>query len=371
MTKRVTIDGHGTSRTIVALGGEGIGPEVIDVTCELMVAGGMPVEIVTPPHGESAIKSHGSPMPDETKRLCEGADGVLFGAAGGPPTSAVVGWLRWEKGTYASIRPVKHYPGASSPLARPDGIDYVIVRELAEGLYPGREGDLADLARAMPELRDRFGRGVSEYGEGRFAAKLVSRAGAERAARFACALARRRQRRGTPGKLTCITKSNVLRQTDGLFQQVVADVAKREYPELAHEHFYVDDGARRLVRFPQQMDVVLTMNLYGDILSDLGAETAGGLGMAPSGCFRDGWAYFESVHGSAPDIAGRAIANPTGAILSAAMMLDHMQLVAEAERLEAAVARVYRDGKTLTADQGGKASTKGFARAVLEAYRTR
>ena len=358
-----------TSRTIVALGGEGIGPEVIDATCELLVAGGMPVEVLTPPHGAPAIKSHGSPIPDETKRLCERAAGVLFGAAGAPPTSAVVGWLRWEKGTYASVRPVKHYPGASSPLAHPDGIDYVIVRELSEGLYPGREGELADLARAMPELKDRFGRRIGDYGAGRFAAKVVTRAGVERAARFACELARTRKARGTPGKLTCITKSNVMPQADGLFQQVVAEVAKREYPELTHEHFHVDDGARRLVRFPQQMDVVLTMNLYGDILSDLGAETAGGLGMAPSGCFRDGWAYFESVHGSAPDIAGRGIANPTGAILSAAMMLDHMTLTAEAARLEAAVARVYRDGTTLTADQGGKASTKDFARAVLDAYK--
>jgi isocitrate/isopropylmalate dehydrogenase len=365
----MTIDGHGTSRTMVALGGEGIGPEVIDVTCEVMVKGGVPVEILTPPHGEGAIKSHGHPIPDETKRLCESADGVLFGAAGGPPTSAVVGWLRWEKGTYASVRPVKHYPGASSPLAHPAGIDYVIVRELSEGLYPGREGELADLARAIPDLKDKFGRHVAEYGTGRFAVKIVTRTGVERAARFACDVARKRKTRGSQGKLTCITKSNVMPYSDGLFQQVVAEVVKREYPELTHEHFYVDDGARRLVRFPRQMDVVLTMNLYGDILSDLGAETAGGLGMAPSGCYREGWAYFESVHGSAPDIAGRGIANPTGAMLSAAMMLDHMKLESEATRLEAAVARVYRDGKTLTTDQGGKASTTEFGRAVLEAYR--
>jgi isocitrate/isopropylmalate dehydrogenase len=365
-----TNDGHGRSRKVVALGGEGIGPEVVDVTCELLVKSGMPVEILTPPHGGPAIKSHGHPIPDETKRICESADGVLFGAAGGPPTSAVVGWLRWEKGTFASVRPVKHYPGASSPLAHPEGIDYVIVRELSEGLYPGREGELADLARAMPGLKDRFGRRVGDYGAGRFAAKIVTENGVERAARFACELARRRKARGTPGKLTCITKSNVMPRADGLFQQVVAEVAKREYPELAHEHFYVDDGARRLVRFPRQMDVVLTMNLYGDILSDLGAETAGGLGMAPSGCYREGWAYFESVHGSAPDIAGRGIANPTGAILSAAMMLDHMKLASEAQRLETAVARVFRDGKTLTADQGGKASTNDFASAVLEAYRS-
>jgi len=356
------------TKVVVALGGEGIGPEVIDVTCELMTATKMPVEILTPPHGEPAIRSHGSPIPDETKRLCEDADGVLFGAAGAPPTSAVVSWLRWEKGITASVRPVKHYPGAYSPLARPEGIDYVIVREGVEGLYPGREGDLADLARALPELKDRVGRRVGEYGEGRFAVKVVSRAGTERVARLACDLAIKRKRRGKPGTLTCITKSNVLKLTDGFFQEVAAGVVKT-YPELRFEHFHVDDGARRLVRFPQAMDVVLTMNLYGDILTDLAGETAGGLGMAPSGCFRDGWAYFESVHGSAPDIAGRGIANPTAAILSAGMMLEHMGLTTEAERLEAAVARVYRDGKTLTPDQGGTASTQQVGRAVAEAYR--
>jgi isocitrate/isopropylmalate dehydrogenase len=115
------------------------------------------------------------------------------------------------------------------------------------------------------------------------------------------------------------------------------------------------------------MDVVLCMNLYGDILSDLAAEAAGGLGIAPSGCFGDRWAYFESVHGSAPDIAGQAIANPTATILSAAMMLEHMGLAAEAERVEAAVARVYRDGRRLTRDQGGTATTGEFCKAVLEA----
>jgi isocitrate/isopropylmalate dehydrogenase len=138
---------------------------------------------------------------------------------------------------------------------------------------------------------------------------------------------------------------------------------------LAFEHFHVDDAARRLVRFPRAMDVVLCMNLYGDILSDLGAETAGGLGLAPSGNFGDGWAYFESVHGSAPDIAGRGIANPTATILSAALMLEHMGLLAEAQRLEAAVGRVYRDGKVLTPDQGGTAKTRDVAQAVLAAYR--
>ena len=123
------------------------------------------------------------------------------------------------------------------------------------------------------------------------------------------------------------------------------------------------------MRFPKAMDVVLCMNLYGDILSDLGAETAGGLGLAPSGNFGDGWAYFESVHGSAPDIAGKSIANPTATILSAALMLEHMGMTAEAQRLESAVGRVYRDGRVLTPDQGGTARTRELAQAVLAAYR--
>jgi 3-isopropylmalate dehydrogenase len=160
---------------------------------------------------------------------------------------------------------------------------------------------------------------------------------------------------------------NVLPRAGGLFQEIAARVAGEA--GLVLEHFYVDDAARRLVRFPRSMDVVLCMNQYADILSDLGAETAGGLGLAPSGRFGDAWAYFESVHGSAPDIAGRGIANPTATIRSAAMMIEPMGLAAEARRLEAAVARVYGDGKTLTPDQGGTATTRDMARAVLAAYR--
>ena len=131
----------------------------------------------------------------------------------------------------------------------------------------------------------------------------------------------------------------------------------------------MDDAARRLVRFLTSMDVVLCMNLYGDVLSDLGAETAGGLGLAPSANFGDNWAYFESVHGSAPDIAGKGIANPTATILSAALILEHMGMGAEAQRLEAAVGRMDRDGKTLTPDQCGIAKTREMAQAVLAAYR--
>jgi 3-isopropylmalate dehydrogenase len=355
-------------KTVVALGGEGIGIECVDATCKLLMGAGLPIKILTPPQGQAAQKSHGTPIPDETKQAALKADGVLFGAAG-PSSTAVVSWLRWEMGAWAGVRPIKFYAGMRSPLAQPEGIDYVLLRENSEGLYPGREGELADLARVMPDLRDRSGRSVKEYGEGRFAVKVVTPKGAERIARFACKLARARKAKGKPGKVTCVTKSNVLRHTDGLFQEVAERVV-REAGDLIFEHFHVDDAARRLVRFPTTMDVVVCMNLYGDILSDLAAETAGGLGLAPSGCFGDNaWAYFESVHGSAPDIAGKGIANPTATILSAAMMLDHMGLAAEAQRLESAVARIYRDGKTLTPDQGGTATTRAMSDAVLAAYR--
>jgi 3-isopropylmalate dehydrogenase len=355
-------------KTVVALPGEGIGFEVVEATCELLASTGLPLKILTPPQGEAALRSHGAPVPEETQRACREADGVLFGAAGGPATTAVITWLRWEMAAWAGVRPVKFYPGMRSPLSDPEGIDYVILRENSEGLYPGREGELADLTRVMPGLRDRSGRTLTDYGEGRFAVKVVTPAGAERIARFACRLARGRRARGKPGKVTCVTKSNVLHRSDGLFRETAERVV-REAGDLEFEHFYVDDAARRLVRFPRSMDVVLCMNLYGDILSDLGAETVGGLGLAPSGCYGDGWAYFESVHGSAPDIAGRGIANPTATILSAALMLEHMGLATEAARLEAAVARVYRDGTGLTQDQGGSSTTREMAQVVLAAYR--
>jgi len=350
-------------KTIVALPGQGIGIEVVDATCEIMTAAGMPLKILTPPQGEGS-----NTVPEETRRACREADAVLFGAAG-PATSAVVGWLRWEMEAWGGLRPAKFYGGMRSPLADPEGIDFVVIRENSEGMYPGREGDLADLKRIMPDLRDRFGRNLDRYGEGRFAVKVATRAGAERVGRFACEIARKRKARGHAGKISCVTKSNVLPQTDGLFQRTVQEVVGR-YPDLTFEHFHVDDAARRLIRFPKAMDVVVAMNQYADILSDIAGEVAGGLGVAPSGNFGDnGWAYFESVHGSAPDIAGQGIANPTATILSAVLLLDHVGLGAEATRLEAALARVYRDGKALTPDQGGPATTTQMAAAVLAAYR--
>src|SRR5712692_5260454 len=141
-----------------------------------------------------------------------------------------------------------------SPLADPDGIDFLVIRENSEGIYPGREGDVAEAKRALPDVRDRFGRGLDRFGDGRFAVKVVTRAGAERVARFACEFACRRKAKGFPGKVTCVTKSNVLPQTDGLFHATVRETVAA-HPDLVFEHFHVDDAARRIIRFPRTLDV--------------------------------------------------------------------------------------------------------------------
>ncbi|GAA0334656.1 bifunctional 3-isopropylmalate/3-methylmalate dehydrogenase [Sphingomonas oligophenolica] len=350
-------------KTIVALPGEGIGIEVVEATCDLMVAAGMPVEILTP----AQYDRPGSALPEATRQACREADGVLFGAAG-PDTAQVIGWLRWGMDAWAGVRPAKFMSGMQSPLADPDGIDCIILRENSEGMYPGREGDLADIKRVLPDLTDMFGRTLGECGDGKFAVKVVTRAAAERIGRFACELALARKARGYPGKVTCVAKSNVLPISDGLFESTIREIVAG-HPELSYDYYHVDDAARRAVRYPKTMDVVVCMNQYGDIMSDIIGEVAGGLGVSASGNYGDdGWAYFESCHGSGPDIAGQGIANPTATILSASMMLEHMGLSSEAARLEAAVEQVFREGKTLCRDQGGTATTKQMADAVLAAY---
>jgi isocitrate/isopropylmalate dehydrogenase len=202
------------------------------------------------------------------------------------------------------------------------------------------------------------------HSDGKFAVKVVSRANTERVARLAATLAHQRKSLGHPGKVTCATKRNVVRQTDGLFADSVAAVVTEEFPDLAYEEYLADDFARRLVASPHQFDVVVLPNLLGDILSDEAAATVGGLGVVPSGCYGDEFAYFEPVHGTAPDIAGRHVINPTATLLSAAMLLDHIGLTEEARRLERAIDGTLGARDTVTPDLGGNATTEGFAKAV-------
>ena len=353
-----------TRKKIVTLGGDGVGPEVMDVTCHILETAGFDLEILKPLCGMEAFKAQGNAFPDEAKRLCEESDAILFGAAEGPSVAILV-YLRWFMDNYINLRPVKYYPGALSPLKNPDGINFMLIRENSEGMYPGREGDISWLAEKLPEYKDPFGRALDFYGEGKFALRLITRKGTDRIAKYAVNLARERKAQGFAGKVTCITKSNVLRQSCGFFQKIVEEEVKKT-PGIGYEHFHVDDAARRLIRFPRDFDVIVTSNMFGDILADEAGEMVGGLGIAPSACLGGRKPYFEPVHGSAPDIAGKGVANPTAMILSANMMLDYLGMKDEAQALEKAVAKVYREGRHLTADQGGKANTKEFAEAILK-----
>ena len=356
-----------TKKRIVAIGGDGVGPEVMDATCHILEKAGWGLEVLKPPSGSEALKTLGNAFPDETKKLCDESDAILFGATGGP-SSGLLAYLRWGMDNYINLRPVKYYPGAYSPLKNPERIDFLIIRENSEGMYPGKEGDLSWLVQKLPDYKDPSGRTLDSYGEGKFALRVITRRGTERIAKYAVELARERKSQGFPGKVTCLTKSNVLKQSCGLFQKTVEEAVKK-IPGIGYEHFHVDDAARRLIRFPRDFDVIVTSNMFGDILADEAGEMVGGLGIAPSAVLGGRKPYFEPVHGSAPDIAGKGIVNPTAMILSAKMMLEYLGMKTEAESLEKAVAAVYREGKHLTADQGGKASTKAMAEAVLEKIR--
>ncbi len=351
-------------KTVAVIEGEDAAPEALRPTVALVEQLGLPIEWRHPPVGRSALESHGTLFPDEARLAIDTADATLFGATSGPSAPALF-HLRWGRETYANVRPTRYWPGCRSPLARPAGIDLVVVRENLEDLYAGAEGELGELAATGIEARH-LRRRVAELAPGRFAIKVISAAGTERIVRFACELARRRKASGGPGRVTCGTKHNVLPRSDGLFREVALRIAAEEYPELAFESFLADDLARRFVASPQELDVVVLPNLYGDLFSDLAAGVVGGLGLAPSGCFGEGAAYFEPAHGTAPDLCGTHTINPTATILSAAMMLEHLGFAGEARRVDRAVEAVYAEGRWLTPDQGGGATTEELCRAVAD-----
>lgn len=350
--------------SIVLLGGEGIGPEVVDATAlvlERLLPG---VNFVRPPHGEAAQSQLGHSMPEITQKACQEGDAILFGAMW-KHCAEVIRYLRWGLETYANLRPAKTRPGIKSLLKKEQAIDLLIVRENLEGEYPAREGTLKEFNSHWGEFKDALGRSLPA--EGLFALRLSTEEGARRVAKIAVQQAERRNRARESGvrepKITIVTKQNVLKRTDGLFKDTVEQVIKAA--GIAFDHYYVDDACRRLVSHPESFDVILTPNLFGDIMSDIAAELVGGLGIAPSGCLGDRYSYFESVHGSAPDIAGKGIANPIATLFSAQMMLEHLQLPEEAHRLEQAVQKLLLEGKILTPDLGGKATTMEVAKAII------
>lgn len=354
-------------KTVVVIPGDDAAPEAVYPTVDLLRKLGLEIDFTFPLYGDSAVKSHGSVFPEETRQAIDNADATLFGAGSSSSTS-IVQYLRWGKDTFANVRPARWVPGCKSPLKKPEDIDLVVLRENLEDLALGIGGDLEELFPLnLPSKR--AGRTLNEiaaeFGSGKYAVKVITEGGTERIARYAFELARQRKAVGKRGKVTCGTKHNLIPQPDGLFLEVCNQVAK-DYLDIEYESWLIDDFARRLIAEPQTMDVVVLPSLYGDIFSDAAGGLIGGLGLCPSGCFGEDYAYFEPIHGTAPDIAGQHIINPTATIRTAGMMLRHIGYGETADRLEAAIDNVYADEDRLTPDQGGEASTEEFCQAVLE-----
>ena len=348
---------------ICVLPGDGIGPEVIAATLPLLgrVAHGAPFALSFAEHPAGALhfQATGSALPDATLEAARRAHAILFGAMGWPE-------IRYPDGTeiapqldlrvvlelYAGVRPVRAIPGVPLPLADPRarGIDLVVVRESTEGLFASRgKGTIEDDAEARDTM-------------------VITRRGCERVHDFAFRLARRRKARGRPGEVTCVDKANVFRSM--AFFRKVFDERARAFPDLVARHHYVDATALDLVRKPWTFDVLVTENMFGDILSDETAALVGGMGMAPSGDVGDDHGLFQPCHGSAPDIAGQGKANPTATILSAAMMLDWLAerhgdaaLAQAATRIEGAVDRAFAGGRLMPFEFGGGDGTAAIAAA--------
>jgi len=347
---------------IAVLGGDGIGPEVVAEAVRVLEAlaqsHGHELALTPAPFGGAAIDAHGDGLPPATLDLCREADAVLLGAIGGPkwsspdarlrPETALLR-LRRELGVYAKLRPVAVHPALrdASPLKAGvvDGVDFIFVRELTGGIYFGEKH------RTETEATDVCTYTVAEI---------------ERITRTAGALARARRK-----SIVSIDKSNVL-ETSRLWRAVAGRVIAAEFPDVALEHMLVDAAAMHLIRRPRDFDVLLTENMFGDILTDEASMLAGSLGVLPSASLGEGRrGLYEPIHGSAPDIAGRGIANPVGTILSAALLLRHsLGLEAEAAAIEAAVSAALTVGAR-TADilgPGDKAlSTRAMGQAVLDA----
>ena len=337
-------------KTICLIPGDGVGQEVIPAAAEAIKTLGLALAFGEAEAGFACFKKHGSALPEATLEQARQSDAVLFGATSSP-SNIVPGYrspilaLRKEFDLYANLRPVFSLPGDYS---RP-GIDMLIVRENTEGLYSGREHREGDTA---------------------IAERVITRLGSERIVRVACQQAMKRaglrdpQIAGTgkPPVLTIVHKANVLKLTDGLFRECALKVAS-EFPAITVKELLVDSAAMNLVRSPQSFDVLVTTNLFGDILSDEASALVGGLGMASSANVGSGTPVFEPVHGSAPDIAGQGIANPVGALLSSVLMLETLGEPQAADRLRLAVLDTLASGLR-TADLGGTANTTQFTRTV-------
>ena len=327
---------------VVLIPGDGIGPEIAEAARRVIDATGVHIDWRTALAGGEAIARHGVPLPDETVAAIHDAKVALKSPVATPIGTgfrSVNVELRQQLKLYANYRPAKTMPGV---VTRYDNVDLIVIRENTEGLYCGLEHQVVP--------------GVVE------SLRVITRHASERIARFAFETARAVGRR----KVTVVHKANILKLGDGLFLRCARQVAEN-YPDIVCDECIVDAAAMKLVLNPAQFDVLVMENLFGDILSDLTSGLVGGLGLAPSANIGEGGvAVFEAVHGTAPDLAGRGIANPTALILSGALMLRHLGEPAAADAVEQAVHEVILAGDCLTPDLGGRATTGDYTRALLD-----
>jgi isocitrate dehydrogenase (NAD+) len=330
--------------TITVIPGDGIGPEVTEATLEILQAAGAELDYDRQLGGVTALEQVGTPLPEETldsiRRTRVALKGPLTTPSGSGFRSINVA-LRKEFDLYSNVRPAR----TIVPGGRYEDIDLVLIRENTEGLYVGVEHfiGMGDDPRAAAE-----------------SVMIVTRHGTERIVRYAFEYARTHGRR----KVTVAHKANILKYTQGLILDVARDVAE-EYPDIEFEDRIIDATAMLMVLDPYRFDVLVMENMFGDILSDLMAGLVGGLGFAPAGNIGTDAAMFEAVHGSAPDIAGQGIANPTALLLSACMMLEHLGEMETPARIRRALDAVVREGTARTADMGGSAGTEEFTRAII------
>src|SRR5215475_7059354 len=328
--------------TIVLIRGDGIGPEVTGETCRILEAAGLDVQWVEGPAGATAVEQgYGEVLPPQTLAAIRAHKVALKGPVTTPVGTgfrSVNVQLRQALDLYAAVRPVRNLPGVAT---RFDGVDMVIIRENTEGLYSGIEN--AVVPGVVTSL------------------KVATEKGCMRIARWAFRYATRRHRQ----KITVFHKANIMKLTDGLFLACARKIQEEEYPNIAYEELIIDAGCMKLVQNPASFDVLLMENLYGDLVSDLCAGLVGGLGVVPGANIGDDASVFEAVHGSAPDIAGKGVANPLACLMSGVMMLNHLHEDALGERIKAAYNAVLAEGSVRTRDLGGTAGTDEFAESVI------
>jgi len=348
------------TRKVCVVKGDGACPEVVVPAVQILEGMGLDIEFLWTLTNDEALAKYGEVFPQSAKQAIDEADCTIFGS-----TTSVVGvhgYLRWGKKCFANLRPTKYRPGLRSPLKNPEGIDFVIVRENIEGLYPGWEGDIAQLA-PLHLRNSMLEADLDTTAKGKFAVKVTTEEVTRDLCQIACQLALKRKARGSQGKVTVSSKYNVLTQSDELFRRIAEETVS-QYPELTFNQLFVDNCAQQLVKNPQQFDVIVMCNEHGDILGDEAGALIGGLGIVPGALIGKDYAYFGPVHGTAPKYVGLNIINPTAVLLSVCLMLEYLEFEKEAQRLEEAVYQVYKEGKHLTRDQGGTASTTEFCEAV-------